>query len=663
MKQKEWLYDRLVNQIPEIREKYRQKREEKGGRLGAWLYLAGLNLSYYTKPGRHIKSCYEEKYLEEKSESSCFRKAEPEKYAEELARFEVVSFDVFDTLVFRPFSDPSDLFFLMEKELEYPGFATIRREIESRARRKNYQSGKTVEVTLEEIYQAVEEWCGIGQKKGRDLEWRLQKEYCFANPYMKEVVSELCSRHKRVIAVSDMYLHAEQIREILRRCGYPEFAEIYVSCEFGCSKAEGSLYREVCRREGKKNIVHVGDNRRSDVLNAEMYGITGKHYPNVNRIGNKYRACEMSAVTGSLYRGIVNAHLHNGSREFSREYEYGYIYGGLFVTGYCRFIREYVRRNKIEKVLFLSRDGAVLKTVYSLLYPEEAESCVYAYWSRRAAAKMTAGVFRYDYFRRFLFHKTNKGYNLEQIFSSMELEHMLTGLKQAAGIGKEELLTTSNVEAVREFLLDRWKELLESYQIQTESAGIYYRKILGSSKSAAAVDIGWAGSGALALDYLANKVWKLDCAVTGILAGTNSQSNAEPYVPEVFLKSGKLVSYLYSQETNRDLWKFHDPGELHNLYWELLLGADEGSLQGFYPDGKGGVELKFKEAQTDSKAVVQIHRGILEFARQYQSWGKKLGSLADISGRDAYAPMLLAEGKHNRKFRKKLEQFLDEAGI
>ena len=68
----------------------------------------------------------------------------------------------------------------------------------------------------------------------------------------------------------------------------------------------------------------------------------------------------MSAITGSMYRGIVNAHLHNGLNEYSMEYEFGFVYGGLFVLGYCQFIHEYVQTHHIDKILFLARDGDIL---------------------------------------------------------------------------------------------------------------------------------------------------------------------------------------------------------------------------------------------------------------------------------------------------------------
>ena len=53
---------------------------------------------------------------------------------------------------------------------------------------------------------------------------------------------------------------------------------------------------------------------------------------------------------------------------YSMEYEYGFIYGGLFVLGYCQFIHKYCTSHKIDKILFLSRDGDILKQVYDQIF-------------------------------------------------------------------------------------------------------------------------------------------------------------------------------------------------------------------------------------------------------------------------------------------------------
>ena len=83
------------------------------------------------------------------------------------------------------------------------------------------------------------------------------------------------------------------------------------------------------------------------------------------------------------------------------------------------------------------------------------------------------------------------------------------------------------------------------------------------------------------LDRAVNHLWNLNCPITGILAGTDSARIGQGEVGETFLVSGRLVSYLYSQRENRDVWKFHDPAREHNLYWELLLELPGAACRGF----------------------------------------------------------------------------------
>lgn len=658
------VYSALVNQVPGIRERYRRVRYRgnKTARIKAWIYLIWLNTAYHVFRYRKIGASEKYPYYEKKvlytkgSESSLSKREEPEKLAGELAKYDVISFDVFDTLVLRPFSSPPDLFFLLGDELKYMDFKRIRMEMEWKARERKYKKEGSYEVSLDEIYTVLAEETGIDKESAMKREVELEYEFCFANPYMFRVVSELRRLGKRIIITSDMYLNTEQIRTLLGRCGYDEFDGCYVSCDIGKSKSKGDLYDEVKKTEKKAvkkrelTFVHIGDNYIADVENSKKHGFSSIHYVNVNAAGEQYRAEDMSEITGSVYRGIVNAHIHNGLNEYSREYEYGFIYGGLFVTGYCQFIHEYVNTHGIQKILFLARDGYVLKKAYELLYPEEAEICEYVYWSRLAAAKMAAGYFKYDYFRRFLHHKVNQGYSLKKILSSMELEDMLEELCRRTGYTQNAELTDRNVEKVKQFFMMRWKRVLDHYEEQLEAGRKYFGEILDGCGKAVAVDIGWAGSGAIALDHIVNRIWKMDTEIIGVIAGTNTCHNAEPDASETFLQTGKLVSYMYSQRENRDLWKFHDPGKGHNLYWELLLGAPHGSLKGFYLREDGKCECVLKEESAENGKVMEIQRGIMAFVREYEKVSRRSEMFEEVSGRDAYAPLILVESKESNYF-------------
>ena len=591
------------------------------------------------------------------SESSLSSGVSAKELARRLSSFDVISFDVFDTLILRCVSHPADVFYLVGMELNYPDFRKIRILAEKEARKRKGGGG---EVTLEEIWDVLSEESGIDREKGMAAEWEMEKRCCRGNPYFLEVVKQLQEQGKCLAAISDMYLGGERIRKLLDHCGFAAVKYCFVSSDSQTSKWEGSLYDKVRVQMGRDLVyVHVGDQKEADFYQARRHSFAAYHYPNVNGTGERYRPKDMSPVTGSLYRGLVKSRIHNGLCVFSREYEYGYIYGGLFVTGYCRFIHRYVSSHRIGKILFLSRDGTVLLEAYRKMYPQEKDRICYAFWSRLAALKVTAAFYKHEYFQRFLYHKTGHGFTLRQIFESMELSFLLSAFCEESNETPDHLLTHRNVETVREYLMRHWERILESYREQQRAAGLYYRELLSGCSSAAAVDVGWAGSGAVMLDQAVNHLWNLNCPVTGILAGTDSARIGRGEVGEMFLVSGRLVSYLYSQRENRDVWKFHDPARDHNLYWELLLGAPWGSLQGIYPDGKGGYRCRLKENPAGGEKIRRIHRGILDFTEDYLEAERRLGREIPISGRDACAPMLNLCRPQNKDFMKELKDLMD----
>ena len=648
------IYGTLVNRVPEIREKYHMVRDTQTAswqRPIAWLYLASLNAGWLLGKrqarqtgGRDLQTA---KLLSAAAPESVSSVREtPERLARRLMEYDVISFDVFDTLLFRPFSRPEDLFYIVGQKLDYLDFRRIRMEAEAREREEHRRRSGSGEISLSDIYQRLEREAGIPAGEGMRTEEETERALCFANPYLLEVFRILRQKGKRLIALSDMYLPEKTVRSMLEKCGFSGMEDCFVSCEYGCSKSDGGLYERVKKKLGAGNCIHIGDNRISDGENAGKAGWDSLLYQNVNTAGLSFRASEMSAVAGSVYRGLANAHLRNGLKARSRDYECGFLYGGILALGYCQFIHEYTIAHGIGRILFLARDGDILSRVYRLLYPEEAGKVRYVLWSRLAAVKLSARYYKYDYFRRFLFHKVNQGFPLEQIFQAMELSDMLDGLtrqensgRQDTALKKTELLTDGNVRRVQEYLLDHWEEVLAHYDSQLETGKRYYEQALSGAKKAAVVDIGWAGSGAMALDVLFRRVWRFDCQVTGILAGTNTCHNAEPDMSEAQLASGKLVSYVFSQAHNRDLWERHDPARGDNVAMEKLFSSPFPGFRGFSgPDW----EERSIRPDTDSRArqAAQIQEGILDFCRLYLESG--VGKyLPRISGRDAAAPARL----------------------
>lgn len=665
------IYHFLVNRKPGIRQRYHRFHDGTTGmkKVVSWFYLLWLNFCYYVLFCRFLGEqteflVYEEKKPPCAESESVLANRDRRSVSETvsfLMQYEVISFDIFDTLIFRPFSEPTDLFFFLGEKLEILDFKRLRMQAEAEARTQKYKEEKHYEIKLSDIWSRLQNEIGVIKEQGMQMEQALEMEFCYANPFMQQVFTQLREHGKRIVITSDMYLSKAFLSELLQKNGYEGYEELYVSCEYEKSKADGSLYEVVKRAyPDTDSMIHVGDNPVSDVKNAKKHGFEVFYYPNVNRNALLYRAYDMSAVVGGAYRGIVNNKLYNGTEQLSMEYEYGYIYGGLFVLGYCNFIHTYARVHGIDKLLFLSRDGDILRQAYAVLFPEEKTE--YVYWSRAAATKLMARYNRYDFFRRYLYHKADGTYTLEQILKSMRLEFLLDRLLQQ--LPNEIYLTSGNVSQVKRFLEANWQEVTAVYDRESKAAELYYKKVLGDSRNALAVDIGWAGSGAIALDYLVQNVWKLPCSITGAVAGTNSVHNFEVDASEIFLQNGKLAAYLYAQSFNRDLWKKHDPNTDDNIFFELLLASPTPQFLGFELDELSGEVLYlFGKVDANPEGMKEIQNGILDFVRDYQKHFSGYPYLFCVSGRDAYAPILAASGNKKAYLKTLKKKFEFEANV
>lgn len=225
---------------------------------------------------KKIKGCFIQK----------FDSKDLSKVTDQLEKFDIVSFDIFDTLILRPFNKPTDLFYVLEEKNKIDNFFKSRIQAEEIARR---QFGSTGEVNIFEIYTY------LAPKFGRDIkemaleEIEIEKELCFANPEMIELYQLLKKKNVRMIAVSDMYIPSQYLREILEKCGFTSIEKLFVSCEYRAGKSGGALQRRVQTELGNFTYIHIGDNQESDVqgsISAGWKSILYKYHPEYNT-GNK----------------------------------------------------------------------------------------------------------------------------------------------------------------------------------------------------------------------------------------------------------------------------------------------------------------------------------------------------------------------------------------
>lgn len=551
-----------------------------------------------------------------------------------LMNYDVISFDIFDTLLFRPFDKPEELFVILGDQLNTLGFENIRNSAERGLRNENEKKYGHREAPLYEIYKKIEEVTGLDAREGMEKEIELEEAFCFPNPYMKYVFETLLAAGKQIVLVSDMYIPGESMKKILSKCGYEGYDKLFISCDYSCSKRDGRLYEIVndyLNDENKKRI-HIGDNYTTDIETSEKYGFDTFYYPNVNKVGKPYRTDEIPGLTGSFYRGIANAHLHNGYKRYDVYYEFGYLYGGLFIAGYADYIHDYARKNNIDKVLFVARDGYIIKKVYDQLFSDIPSE--YILNSRIPNLKMAAYKNKNYFIKEFVMRWINEKIEISilEVLENMELGEFKD--KLSGYVNLDELLTITNSKRVLEFLNDNWKEITLEYEKKINLSKSYYANYFEGCKKALVVDIGWRGQAVLMLRNLEKDYWKFGCEITGMLAA------CAPTKENVGQLSSKVLdAYMFSPIKNISCYEFHSANCINNILTELLVGAPCPSFKGIEEDGDS-YKLVFDVPETNNyETINKVHKGILDFVDHYYEHTKTVPAIREISGYDAYMPI------------------------
>ena len=280
-----------------------------------------------------------------------------------------VSFDIFDTLIIRPYVRPTDLFRHIERLQDMDGFAASRISAERQARKR-----RPGEITLDEIYQEID-----SRFKGMmDLEIRMEIDLALPNEDIRGLLQRLSAQGKRIILISDMYLPEDVIRAMLDKCGIG-YEGLYLSSAIGSTKHDGSLFRYVLEDLGidSGDLFHIGDNRHSDCNIPRSLGIKAlrverpierywSEHPDEHRFYNRTKSLERSI--------IVSMDMINGTSD-NIWFDIGRRFGGPLTASFSISINS----NGSEDGLYLyaSRDGYNIKRVSEKLYSDRKTEYVY----------------------------------------------------------------------------------------------------------------------------------------------------------------------------------------------------------------------------------------------------------------------------------------------
>ena len=234
------------------------------------------------------------------------------------------------------------------------------------------------EVPRRDVYNAIVVAAGLSHRTtelAEELlacELALHRRLTWPNAALAAWLESARQRGIHIVAVSDTYLGAVELRALLQYHGVPVPERIYASCEQGSDKFHGDLFHRVLAAEGvpAAQTLHVGDRLAADVWAPRWCGIAALRY----RL--------LSSVPP-----LVPGHT-------DETYRFGHdVLGPVFLT-FAKLLTRELRHKGWRRLAFIARDGDLLREVMRRwlgAQPGRPQPALdYVHLSRRATALAAA---------------------------------------------------------------------------------------------------------------------------------------------------------------------------------------------------------------------------------------------------------------------------------
>jgi predicted HAD superfamily hydrolase len=428
----------------------------------------------------------------------------------------IISFDVFDTLLERRISNPSHVFTICENILvkrygaEFKSYYHERLHaafIATHCARTFHKEDSTIDSIMESLTKIYIDY-DLCAKDLVEIELEIEEKLLIPRKDGIEIYLYAVSKGKTIYICSDMYLSEAFIKARLHEHGINKYDRIYVSGEVGLLKSSGKLFEWILIQNKilRDELLHIGDNLRSDVNMANKSGIEAYHLPQNSRLDKFFKlAFETSAIRPSRFlatdistgllkpRLISNNFLSQESNPTRYLYFLGYSLVGPIVLSLCEWIKSECLKKDIGQILFFSRDGEIVHKVFKQLYPDLSSE--YCYASRRMTS-YTAGNIEVNAFIAAFKNGMNSKNTIHDILTKLPCHEQLTNLyKKKYGISSlDDNCLPSKRKDLISFLRSNFKIIRESFTTDFEKVSNYYIAMCRGHHKVAVFDVGWKGN-------------------------------------------------------------------------------------------------------------------------------------------------------------------------
>lgn len=505
----------------------------------------------------------------------------------------LISFDIFDTLLFRKTNTPETVFDLMGKHFGIHGFRKLRMDAQNEASTRAYAAFRYPHADMDQIYEVLSERTDVpvDWMEVKAFEIQMERDALVPNGELLEMFHYAKSLGKRVVATSDMYLFAATLREFLQEKGFDGIDHVYCSADEHKAKFNRDLFEVLGEKEQipYDQILHIGDKERDDVEFPSAYGIqTFLYTPDADL--QKLQNAGGTDIDRGIYKILAN-------KDKGFWYNLGAEVGGPLYLGLYRFVQEKAGKEG-KKIYFLSRDGYNL---YHIFKDHGFENIAYLNTSRRALT--LAAITQLDETALASLPPYTFSQTVGEILDYLGLDRSrITGLESVGFDSFDAVIHTEEDQAAFRRLYALNEEvLLERCSQERENALAYFNSIGFFDSDAICFDCGWQGSS------------------QDLLVRFQKAVGNENHYPFLYFgikngaKSRKQLRGLHYDAFLFDFYRNHSlQMDLHEnvILYELFFSAPHESVFAYGPGG----EVIFEEGRGDLHKE-EILEGILDYIR------------------------------------------------
>ena len=578
-------------------------------------------------------------------------------------QYTLISFDIFDTLILRPFWRPSDMFVLMSKPAaNLLGISNTAQFIEMR-KNAEYVARSSVkdreDITIDEIYEQLGIDYGVSKDicdKLRDMEIGYELKFCQRRESGIELLEMAQAIGKSTILISDMYLKKETVQELLNKLNIKGFEELYLSSDVGLLKNTGNLYKYVFKKRKIQSgtMLHIGDNYSTDVNGARQVGCKSLFFAKTTEIftnsikniftGNCFLPYSQNNNTNqrtavaikdfpirTILAIVANKFFDKPNYSFKEESDFngdmffiGYYTLGFFLLGLTKWLQQRLADKKCNEIKFLARDGFMPKMAFdklSSIDPRYSDiSSDYFYASRKA-------LMPYSMNSKRDFYSIATYINL-YAHTPLTILKLLKSVippiddRQIAQYKTEGIILNRKFTSFNDFckFIDKFLQIsFDENYYNTKVAAVkkYYKE--NFTASTAVFDLGYSGKLPQIINYLCEK--RIDTFFVHNAAGANKIALDNNFRIENFLDFSPAIS---------------------GVVIEYFLSSLSGSCIG-YNDKNGTITPIIENLDIDYETrypITTIQDGAREFIDDYVKYYSDITQMFEFNNFEIFAPML-----------------------